>query len=409
MSVHDSAVAARSVLQQYADDKLQDLPHKRNLLCQMIQDGQTNQANEHSQRLFQLVTNNSSPLQNGSDIEPSSLSAEPLARMKDVDAPTRFGDIVCFPRDAELIVIGDTHGDLASIQKIIGQIEKAQAIENGAFVVFLGDYVNNGVKSWMTLLEILTFQQKFPKSVVLLSGNHEFKESLNTALDEYFFIHWNHFTAEELPNALADRLPQNDNHYGHMRLDLIRSFGFEEGERLYDACANWGVGLPYICLSENLMLSHSLGKRDDSPISPEEVLNGKARDAAALRALGYEAWRAQHSSLHSAMVNNRTITADLLDAFSALFHVDRFVVGHCHYRSGDTKRLGRNAITTVVSSSPYSPDSGHYMYQQMVVERARKREAESLIAGDASACILRFSKGKNGRRSAELIPLSLFA
>lgn len=406
MSVHDSAEAAQSILLQYADDKLQDAPLKHKLLRRMIQDGQAGQADEHSHQLFQLAANNSSTVLSSHSREPFNPLSALLPEIKDVNAPTRFGDVVCLPSDAEAFVIGDIHGDLSSVQKVIRHIEQAQFIEKGAFVVFLGDYVNNGVKSWRTLCEILTFQQRYPESVILLSGNHEFKESLTTALDEYFFVHWDHFTASELPPELADRLPQHDNHYGHMRLDLIRSFGFAEGERIYHACANWGVKLPYVCLFGNVMLSHSLGKRDETPISQAELFNGKAKDAEALMSLGYEAWRAHHPSLHSAMVNNRTITAALLDEFSQLLGVDEFVVGHCHYRSGDTKRLGSNSVTTVVSSSPYSPDSGHYMYQQMVVERARKRTSEGLAEGHASAGILHLYTGENGRRFTEFIPLS---
>lgn len=190
----------------------------------------------------------------------------------------RVGDVVFLPRDARIVVVGDTHGDLKSTQTIIRQLEAAGWLTSGGYVVFLGDYVHNGLRSWQNVIEILRLQQRYPKSVVLLSGNHEFEESLQMALNEYFNVHWQRFSNREVPAILHDRLMQPDNHYGHMRLQLMQDFGYEAGESLYAAYAEWGLRLPYICLSDSLMISHSLGLPDDGVPSVSSIVNGKRDD-----------------------------------------------------------------------------------------------------------------------------------
>ncbi|MFT4726334.1 MAG: hypothetical protein ACI9UN_000829 [Granulosicoccus sp.] len=378
-------------IKQYVSHHFGDDQVKLHAIEQLCADASANVANKDSEHLAQLLRDPHSRLCMDSTEELTSLH-----RMKDVQILKRFGDIVFLPPNAEVIVIGDTHGDLDSTRKIIAYITSSGAIERGAFVVFLGDYANNGLKSWQNLAEIIEFQNAYPNAVVLLSGNHEFKESYLTALSQYLNTHWERFSAEELPANLQDRLPHLGNHYGHMRLDLVRSFGFEEGERLYSACFEWGLGLPCMCISGDLMISHSLGKLASQDVQLSDLLHCKQIDVVNLRQLGYETWSACRPSLHSALINSRTITSELINEFSRVLEVKQFVVGHCHYRSGDTLRFGDNSVTTIVSSAPFSPDSGHYMYQQMMVERDKKRCEENLSENDATAGYLTFATNQDG-------------
>lgn len=328
-----------------------------------------------------------------------------LSNAKNTSTARRVGDVVFLPPKAEIFVIGDTHGDAESTQQIISEITSCGAMDRGAFVVFLGDYSNNGVKSWQNLLTILEWQRTNPNSVVLLSGNHEYKESYQTALNEYLNVHWDRFNADQLPAQLQDRLPRFDNHYGHLRFDLIRTFGYREGERLYDRCAAWGNSLPYICVSGDLMISHSLGRPTHRDVSLPELLNAKHSDRDNLTQLGYEIWSSRRNTLHSLMVNNREITENLVKAFCELLGVNQFVVGHCHYRSGDSVRFGSATVSTIVSSAPFSTDSGHYMYQQLLVERHRKRQEENLSSGDGVAGYLHFNVENSQQRSMKLMSI----
>ena len=185
----------------------------------------------------------------------------------------------------------------------------------------------------------------------------------------------------------------------------MQDFGYEAGERLYAAYAEWGLSLPYICLSDSLMISHSLGLPDNSELSVVSIVNGKRDDAQILRESGYKAWHAQRQTVHSALVNNRHISTELIDAFNHFLGANEFVVGHCHYRSGDTVQYGDRQVTTIVSSSPASADSATYMYQQMCVDRHAMRPVENLAAGDAVAGYLCFNVSGDAGRKRELITL----
>ncbi len=319
-----------------------------------------------------------------------SLNSDELRCAKETKSMLRIGDTTFIPTNAEVFVIGDTHADHSSTKYIINQIKQSGAMETGAFVVFLGDYSNNGVKSVENLISILELREAYPHTVVLLNGNHEFKESYQTALKQFLSVHWDRFRQDQLPERLKNRQPQLNNHYGHLRLELVRKFGFERGEHLYDLCSSWGRSLPCICISGDLMISHSLGMNLGDSFTLSNIINAKHNNIDDLHALGYEAWSASRNSQHAQLVNNRVFTTELVHAYCQLFEVTQFVVGHCHYRSGDTKCIGKGVVTTITSSHPYSPDSGHYMYQQMHVARNNNRRAEDLTNGDGVPGYLHF-------------------
>ena len=91
-------------------------------------------------------------------------------------------------KNAAVYIIGDTHGDWASTQQIIEEIMRNTSFNSrdeshNPYVVFLGDYVNNGLKNIENLMGILKFQAAFPGRVILLNGNHEFNETYHTALN----------------------------------------------------------------------------------------------------------------------------------------------------------------------------------------------------------------------------------
>ena len=386
-------------MQHYVDVHFPQDAARHDAVARTVQDGSTNQPNADSAELHRLLT---TPL---SRIDRLAVDGAPmLNELRNIQAPTRVGDVVFLPKDAELVVIGDTHGDLTSTRQIIREIESGRATSGKPIIVFLGDYMHNGVRSWANLLEVLRFQEANPESVILLSGNHEFRETLRTALNEFLNKHWNRFADVPRPSELHNRVAGQDNHYGHMRLDLARSFGYAEGERLYRAVQEWGIGLPWICLSDQLMLSHSLGKPAGMTLDVVSLLRGK-RDGSTIRQMGPEVWGARRGSVHSAMVNNRIMTEDLLANFRRVLGVTQFVVGHCHYRSGDTAHYGQHSVTTVVSSDPFSPDAGTYMYYDMTVNREKFRAEEKLSAGPAMACYATLVPGNDSGREMVLRPL----
>ena len=76
---------------------------------------------------------------------------------------------------SDALVIGDLHGDLASLGAILAKsafLEKMDA-DKHATMVFLGDYGDRGDQSPELYYAVLSLKLAFPKQVVLLRGNHE--------------------------------------------------------------------------------------------------------------------------------------------------------------------------------------------------------------------------------------------
>ena len=73
-----------------------------------------------------------------------------------------------YPQD-KVIVIGDLHGDLKSLIKLIEIIRK----ENPKYVVFLGDIVDRGLYQLECLILVLALKIKDSNKYYLLKGNHE--------------------------------------------------------------------------------------------------------------------------------------------------------------------------------------------------------------------------------------------
>jgi GNAT superfamily N-acetyltransferase len=298
-----------------------------------------------------------------------------------ITTPVRDQGAVILPGEGILYVVGDTHGDSVSTRRIIDTINFRERVEKGEdiYLVFLGDYVNNGLDSVGNLITVLELQKEFPNRVILLSGNHEFRETYMTAIKECYKTHWDNATNRPFDGKNT----KDGTHYGHIRFELISKFGVTRGEEIYRLFENWGRNLPYICFSTNgLMMSHSIGL-------PEEYLNGSKQlclkdlafakedpaDIQLFKDLGYEAWKATaktgDTTVHALMVNNRKITSGLLGKFQSI-GVQGFMVGHTHSMSGNIEQKGR--LITLCSSDMYSPTAGHYMYQEMRVEEKRLEE-----------------------------------
>ena len=73
-----------------------------------------------------------------------------------------------------LVIIGDLHGDLRSLQHILQEIDYERFLSNHKNkLIFLGDYVDRGTHSIGVLYTICYLKQNYPNSVILMRGNHE--------------------------------------------------------------------------------------------------------------------------------------------------------------------------------------------------------------------------------------------
>ncbi|MFX0176512.1 MAG: metallophosphoesterase [Candidatus Hodarchaeota archaeon] len=84
------------------------------------------------------------------------------------------------PED-EIYVIGDIHGNLQSLEKIIEMINQ----NNPKYIVFLGDIVDRGIKQLECLILVLILKILNPTKYYLLKGNHETFE-MNQAYGFYY-------------------------------------------------------------------------------------------------------------------------------------------------------------------------------------------------------------------------------
>lgn len=331
---------------------------KREILQDLI--ARTKDKNEHAKnqesysRLKELLRNSHHP---GKPIDN-------IGKIQDIKELSHYGDLVFLPSKGTLYVVGDTHGDPMSVERIIRDTNFRESANN-AYLVFLGDYVNNGLNAIDNLITVLSLEEEFPHRVILLGGNHESKEPYPTALNEYFMVHWNNAKR----NLFLDKYPPN--HYGHLRLELITRFGAEKGEEIYQLFGEWGKRLPYMAFSaKGVMMSHTIGL-------PEEVMN----ETLDFRKLAYAKRRSE--KLYSRMINNRDDLPKFLCIFSANLGINVFLVGHSHYRSGDVEENGR--LMTICSSDKRSPEAGHYMENEFRWERLTGKGLEEGRKGRTEA------------------------
>lgn len=72
-------------------------------------------------------------------------------------------------KDKEIYVIGDIHGNLETLMKLIETIDEKKP----SFVIFLGDIVDRGPKQLECLLLVLSLKILYPKKYFIIKGNHE--------------------------------------------------------------------------------------------------------------------------------------------------------------------------------------------------------------------------------------------
>jgi len=75
--------------------------------------------------------------------------------------------LVILPR-TKVVVVGDLHGDVNSLRKIISRIDISESI-----IVFLGDYADRGEYGLEIYETLARLKEKHPERVVMLKGNHE--------------------------------------------------------------------------------------------------------------------------------------------------------------------------------------------------------------------------------------------
>lgn len=75
-------------------------------------------------------------------------------------------------------IFGDIHGQINELNRLFDAFgAPSDELSNGDIestnYVFLGDYVDRGIKSLETIILLLSLKLKYPENVFLLRGSHE--------------------------------------------------------------------------------------------------------------------------------------------------------------------------------------------------------------------------------------------
>ena len=76
-------------------------------------------------------------------------------------------------KNRPVMVIGDLHGDLISLEACLQKFEAFLPKNPNAALVFLGDYVDRGNHSVEILKTLVLLKNAFPETIYLMRGNHE--------------------------------------------------------------------------------------------------------------------------------------------------------------------------------------------------------------------------------------------
>ncbi|MEM0198614.1 MAG: metallophosphoesterase family protein, partial [Fervidicoccaceae archaeon] len=113
------------------------------------------------------------------------------------------------------VFVGDIHGDLDSLSKILSRIDASLLDSGETQIFFLGDYIDRGPNQLECLFSVLELISHFPKSTVALRGNHE-----------------------PLPSVTP---------YPHdFPAELNMRFGYERGSEIYNAARQLFDSLPFV-------------------------------------------------------------------------------------------------------------------------------------------------------------------
>ncbi len=123
------------------------------------------------------------------------------------------GRLVEAPAEGEAIVIGDLHGDFATLTEILENSNFVEKLSQGQnqLLIFLGDYGDRGEQSPEVYYVVMKLKEAYPMNVVLMRGNHEGPRDLLASphdlpgfLERRFGDEWS--TAHEKLRELWDQL-----------------------------------------------------------------------------------------------------------------------------------------------------------------------------------------------------------
>lgn len=85
------------------------------------------------------------------------------------------GRLCTIPPEGEAVIIGDIHGDLRTLEKILVQTDSIERLfrHDDFYLICLGDYIDRGPNQVEVITSLLNLMTLYPGKVILLRGNHE--------------------------------------------------------------------------------------------------------------------------------------------------------------------------------------------------------------------------------------------
>lgn len=202
-------------------------------------------------------------------------------------------------RDMPVLIVGDLHGEMDSINFILKNFELEKNL-----LIFLGDYVDRGKESLGLLSVLFELQASRPEEVILLRGNHE---------------DW--------------------------RMNLRYGFArelYEKGEDLlYQPLLDWYESLPLLTRIGEIMALHG-GPPFPLPGSKDELEKLTFKDDRAMHILWSDP---EDDSYFPRGGGTRSFNRQDLDAFLSLAHCQCMVRGHQYIPSRGYKITFGKCVT----------------------------------------------------------------
>ena len=290
-------------------------------------------------------------------------------------------------QNAECIVIGDLHGDLDSLNNILLRTnfeDKAKSKDN-IYLVFMGDYVDRGLRSIETLNRVLELKIKFPEQVIVLRGNHDNVDLIKRSLNDEdippmpsdiksqgcsekqwagYWENWNEIPIDHPEDYEEDR---NERKFPQ---DLRHRFGEKEGMKLFRLFKKMCLALPSVIFTGNhYMIGHGAVPHGEGTLQ-----NGIQELLGPDRDIVQEQLRCNHVAiddnitddiLHLRFANpylrevSQQRVVKVLDAYG----VSVFIHGHDEFVSPYVL-MGNGRIVTIISADGKSADASKHITWQ---------------------------------------------
>jgi serine/threonine protein phosphatase 1 len=151
---------------------------------------------------------------------------------------------------ARTFAIGDIHGELEHLERLL---TKLPPLVEGDTLVFMGDYIDRGLKSAEVVAKVRELERTLPAKVVCLRGNHE--DGWLRVIDEgwvEFVIPRGNGCVEALRSFRGEALEQ-----GHEDPSTEELIGMMKGAFFPADVVAWMRSLPYFYENEHAIFVHA--------------------------------------------------------------------------------------------------------------------------------------------------------